>query len=118
MTSPADSNFRQRLASGTAQIGMWVVSGKPIAAEICAGSGLDWLLIDCEHAPNDVGTVLAPLQAIAPYPIEVMVRPPSADPIGITRSPDIGVRNLLIPMVESAEEAAAIVPATRYPPNG
>jgi 4-hydroxy-2-oxoheptanedioate aldolase len=110
--------FARRLAEGPPLIGMWVASGGPYIAEICAGSGLDWLLIDAEHAPNDLRSVLAQLQAVAAYPVHPVVRPPVADPVLIKQLLDIGVRNLLVPMVESAEEAAAIVRATRYPPSG
>lgn len=110
--------FAQQLTSGRPQIGMWVVTGSSYCAEICAGGGLDWLLIDMEHAPNDVQSVLAQLQAVAPYPVNVAVRPPSADPHLIKQLLDIGVQTLLVPMVESAEQAAAVVRATRYPPAG
>ncbi|WP_371541545.1 aldolase/citrate lyase family protein [Streptomyces sp. NBC_00554] len=110
--------FGRQLGSGRPQIGMWVASGSPYIAEICAGGGLDWLLIDMEHAPNDPQSVLAQLQAVAPYPVEPVVRPTSADPVLIKRLLDIGVRNLLVPMVDSAQEAEAVVRATRYPPDG
>jgi len=111
-------SFRAGLASSTPQIGMWVVTGSAYCAEVCAGGGLDWLLVDMEHAPNDVGSVLAQLQAIAPYPVNVVVRPPAAEPVVIKQLLDIGVQNLLLPMVESAEQATALVRATRYPPAG
>src|SRR5699024_9638608 len=93
-------------------------SGDPYCAEICAGSGLDWLMLDQEHVPNDLRSTLAQLQAVAPYPVEVLVRPPSGDPVVIKRLLDIGVTNLIIPMVETAEQARALVAATRYPPEG
>lgn len=100
------------------QIGMWVATGSAYVAEICAGSGLDWLLIDIEHAPNDLHSVLAHLQAVAPYPVHPVVRPPDADPVWIKRLLDIGARNLMVPMIDTAEQAAAVVAATRYPPHG
>ncbi|SHN18341.1 2,4-dihydroxyhept-2-enedioate aldolase [Cryptosporangium aurantiacum] len=99
-------------------IGMWVASGSAYNAEICAGGGLDWLLIDCEHAPNVLTTVLPQLQAVAPYPVEVMVRVPVADPVVIKQFLDAGVTNLMVPMIESADDARAVVAATRYPPHG
>ncbi|WP_261567823.1 aldolase/citrate lyase family protein [Frankia gtarii] len=110
--------FRRRLRDHRPAIGMWVASGNPYNAEICAGGGLDWLLIDGEHAPNDVRSLLAQLQAVAPYPVAPVVRPPTDDPVLIKQLLDIGAENLLLPMVESAEQAAAIVAATRYPPAG
>jgi 4-hydroxy-2-oxoheptanedioate aldolase len=97
---------------------MWVASGSPYCAEICAGAPLDWLLIDGEHAPNDVRSVLAQLQAVAPYPVTPVVRPPSGDPVLIKQLLDIGAEVLLVPMVESATQARALVEATRYPPAG
>jgi 4-hydroxy-2-oxoheptanedioate aldolase len=110
--------LRERLAGEGPLIGMWVVSGSPYVAEICAGAGLDWLLVDCEHAPNDLTTVLPQLQAAAAYPTPVVVRAPSDDRVAIKQLLDIGVQNLMVPMVESAEQARAVVAATRYPPQG
>jgi 4-hydroxy-2-oxoheptanedioate aldolase len=99
-------------------IGMWCCSGSPLVAEICAGAGLDWLLIDGEHGPNDLGTILAQLQAVAAYPVTSVVRVPSNDPVVIKQVLDLGAQNLLVPMVGSAEHAAAAVAAVRYPPGG
>jgi len=113
MTSLVD-----RLRGEGPLIGMWVVSGSPYVTEICAGGGLDWLLLDCEHAPNDLTTVLPQLQAAAPYATAVVVRPPSDDRVLIKQLLDVGVQNLMVPMVESAAQARDIVAATRYPPAG
>jgi 4-hydroxy-2-oxoheptanedioate aldolase len=112
------TGLRDRLAGDGPLIGMWVVSGSAYVAEICAGGGLDWLLVDCEHAPNDLTTVLPQLQAAAAYRTPVVVRPPSGDPVVIKQLLDIGVRDLMVPMVESAEQARDVVAATRYPPDG
>ncbi|MFC3243582.1 aldolase/citrate lyase family protein [Gordonia humi] len=97
---------------------MWIASGDTYTAEICAGAGLDWLLLDLEHAPNDIRSTLAQLQATAAYPVHVVVRAPDGDPVMIKRLLDIGVTDLMVPMVDTAEEAAALVAATRYPPAG
>jgi 4-hydroxy-2-oxoheptanedioate aldolase len=110
--------LRGLLAEDRPLIGMWVVSGSPYVTEICAGGGLDWLLLDCEHAPNDLTTLLPQLQAAAAYPAAVLVRPPSDDRVVIKQLLDIGVQNLMVPMVESAAQARDIVAATRYPPAG
>ncbi|EYB69171.1 2,4-dihydroxyhept-2-ene-1,7-dioic acid aldolase [Deinococcus phoenicis] len=75
-------------------------------------------MIDGEHAPNDVRSILAQLQAVAPYPSAPVVRPPVGDPVLIKQLLDIGARNLLIPMVETAAQARELVAATRYPPQG
>jgi 4-hydroxy-2-oxoheptanedioate aldolase len=98
--------------------GMWLDTGSPLVAEICAGSGLDWVLIDAEHGPNDIPSVLAQLQAIAAYPVTAVVRPPIGDPVLIKQYLDIGAENLLVPMVDTAEQAAELVRAIRYPPGG
>jgi 4-hydroxy-2-oxoheptanedioate aldolase len=97
---------------------MWVCSGSPLIAELCAGAGLDWLLIDAEHSPNGLESILAQLQAVRGYPVQVLVRPPVNDTGVIKQYLDLGVQNLLVPMVNSAAEAAAAVAATRYPPHG
>lgn len=81
-------------------------------------TGFDWLGIDAEHSPNDPRTVLAQLQALAAYPIDPLVRVVSDDVAVIKQYLDIGVQTLLVPMVETAEQAARIVAATRYPPAG
>lgn len=112
-------SFGTRLASASRpQIGMWVCSGSPLVAEICAGSGLDWLLIDAEHSPNGLESILAQLQAVHGYPVQAVVRPPSGDPVLLKQYLDLGVQNLLIPMVDTVEQATAVVQAVRYPPHG
>ncbi|NMR20096.1 aldolase/citrate lyase family protein [Cellulomonas fimi] len=98
--------------------GMWVCTGSPLVAEICAGSGLDWLLVDMEHSPNGLESVLAQLQAVAAYPVSPVVRVPSGDAVLIKQVLDVGAQNLLVPMVSSADEAEAVVAAVRYPPRG
>jgi 4-hydroxy-2-oxoheptanedioate aldolase len=118
-----DATFRDALRNqkgkaGRPLAGMWVCSGSPLIAELCAGSGLDWLLVDAEHSPNGLESILAQLQAVRGYPVHAVVRPPVNDTVLIKQYLDLGVQNLLIPMVNSAEEASAAVAATRYPPHG
>jgi 4-hydroxy-2-oxoheptanedioate aldolase len=118
-----DATFRDALrnqtgAAGRPLAGMWVCSGSPLVAELCAGAGLDWLLIDAEHSPNGLESVLAQLQAVRGYPVQVLVRPPVNDTVLIKQYLDLGVQNLLIPMVNSVADAEAAVAATRYPPQG
>jgi 4-hydroxy-2-oxoheptanedioate aldolase len=81
-------------------------------------AGFDWLLIDGEHAPNNVQTVLTQLQAIAPYASQPVVRPSWNDPVQIKQLLDVGAQTLLVPMVQNADEARLAVSATRYPPAG
>ncbi|MEO8907533.1 MAG: HpcH/HpaI aldolase/citrate lyase family protein [Microbacteriaceae bacterium] len=110
---------RDRLASATrAQIGIWVDSANPLVAEICAGSGLDLLLIDGEHGPNTLDSILPQLQAVAAYPITTIVRLPVADTAVVKQFLDAGAQNLLAPMVNTAEQARTMVQAVRYPPLG
>lgn len=111
--------FRHRLAAADRPLaGIWACSGSVLVTEICAGSGLDWMLIDMEHSPNTLESVLAQLQTVAGYPITPLVRPPVGDPVLIKQILDLGAQNLLIPMVNSADEARAMVEAVRYPPHG
>jgi 4-hydroxy-2-oxoheptanedioate aldolase len=111
--------FKAALKSGERpQIGLWLGLADPICAEICAGAGFDWLLIDGEHAPNDIRSILAQLQAVAPYPAHPIVRPVSGDVQIIKQLLDIGAQTLLVPMVETVEQARHLVAATRYPPRG
>ena len=113
-----DNHFKHALARGDVQIGLWQALADPYAAEICAGSGFDWLLLDGEHAPNDLRSLLGALQSVAPYPVHPVVRIPQGDTALIKQVLDIGATTLLVPMVESAEQAAALVQAMRYPPQG
>jgi 4-hydroxy-2-oxoheptanedioate aldolase len=99
-------------------MGLWQALATPYTAEICARAGYEWLLFDGEHAPNTLQTLLAQLQAVAQFPVEPVARPPIGDPAIIKQYLDIGFRSLLIPMVESAEQAERMVAATRFPPVG
>jgi 4-hydroxy-2-oxoheptanedioate aldolase len=112
------NSFKQAITAGQRQIGLWQALASPYTAEICAGAGFDWLLLDAEHAPNDLPLVLQQLQAVAGSPTEPIVRLPCGDPVLIKQYLDIGARNLLIPMIESADQAARMVAACRYPPRG
>ena len=112
------NTFKRALLDGQSQIGLWLGLADPYAAELLATTGFDWLLIDAEHAPNDVRQVLAQLQAIAPYPVHPVVRPVQGDVALIKQYLDVGAQTLLIPMIDSAEQAQEMVAATRYPPKG
>lgn len=113
-----ENRFKQALQNRQTQIGLWLGLADPYAAELCAGSGFDWLLIDGEHAPNDLRNILATLQAVAPYPSRPVVRLAERDPTRIKQVLEIGATTLLIPMVESAAQAHELVRAMRYPPQG
>ena len=111
--------FRDALAAASRPLaGMWVCSGSPLVAEICAGAGMDWLLIDMEHSPNGLESTLAQLQAVAAYPVTPVVRVPFGDVVTIKRVLDLGAQNILVPMVSCVEEAEQVVRAVHYPPRG
>src|SRR6185312_2480456 len=110
--------FKEGLRARRPQIGLWKGLPDPYTSELVAGTGFDWLAIDGEHSPNDLRSILSQLQAIAPYPVSAVVRTLSDDVAMIKQYLDIGAQTLLVPMVETAEQAARIVSATRYPPGG
>lgn len=110
--------FKRALAAGDTQIGLFVGMGDAWAAEIVATAGFDWLLVDGEHGPNDLRSIVAQLQALAPYPVRPVVRTVDHDPARIKQLLDGGVQTLMVPMVETAATAAALVRAMRYPPHG
>ena len=112
------NHFKHAIRAGKQQIGLWVSLADAYCAEIVAGSGFDWLLLDGEHSPNDPLTVLAQLQAIAPYPVTPIVRTAWNEKVLIKRYLDVGAQSLLLPYVQTEEEAAGAVAAIRYPTRG
>jgi 2-dehydro-3-deoxyglucarate aldolase len=119
MSHPAFPNtFRQGILSGKRLIGCWCSLANPITTEILGLAGFDWLLLDAEHAPNDVLTLIPQLMALKDSSSAPVVRPPFNDAVIIKRLLDAGFYNFLIPFVESAEQARRAVAATRYPPAG
>lgn len=119
MSLRLDPTFADALASSERPlVGLWVVSGSPLVAEIFAGSGVDWLLIEMEHSSNSLDSVLQQLQAVAAYPVTPLVRVPYGDDVSLKQVLDIGAQNVLVPMVNTAEQARAVVAAVRYPPQG
>lgn len=116
---PAPLNrFKAALTSDSPSLGLWLALGTGYVAEIAASAGFDWLLIDGEHAPNDLVTLHEQLMALSGHEVSPVVRIPHNDPALIKQVLDLGAQSLLCPMVNSAEEARAIVAATRYPPRG
>ena len=110
--------FKQRLTKGTAQIGLWLGLADAYCAELAANAGFDWLLIDGEHAPNELRGLLSQLQAVAAYASQPVIRPVIGDTALIKQVLDLGAQTLLVPMVESAEQARQLVRAIHYPPQG
>ncbi|WP_270732893.1 HpcH/HpaI aldolase/citrate lyase family protein [Shimia sp. Alg240-R146] len=116
---PAPHNpFKHALSKGELQLGCWLGLADPYIAEISAGAGFDWLLIDGEHAPNDLRSITAQLQVIAGRDTHAVVRPPIGEAWIIKQLLDAGAQSLLIPMVESGAQAQDLVDAVTYPPHG
>lgn len=116
---PAPRNmFKLALSEGRPQIGLWLALANSYTAEICGGAGFDWLLIDGEHAPNDVPLMMAQLQALSGSTSHPIIRPPIGEAWLIKQLLDLGAQTLLVPMVETGEQARALVRAVRYPPHG
>jgi 4-hydroxy-2-oxoheptanedioate aldolase len=112
------NGFKRALARGETQIGLWSSLSSNYSVEVIAGAGFDWLLLDMEHSPNDLESLLAQLQAAAPYATHPVVRVPWNDMVSIKRVLDVGAQSLLVPYVSSAAEARSAVSFTRYPPQG
>ncbi len=110
--------FKRTLANCERQVGLWSGLASPTAAEIIAGAGFDWIVIDGEHAPNDITSLLGQLQAMRCGTAEPVFRVPWNDPVIIKRALDVGARSLLVPFVQNADEARKAVAAARYPPRG
>jgi 4-hydroxy-2-oxoheptanedioate aldolase len=110
--------FKKALAAKQPQVGLWLSMADPYLAEVSATAGFDWLLVDGEHAPNDLRSTLAALQAIAPYRSQPVVRAVAGEVALVKQLLDIGAQNLLVPMVDTADQARRLVSATRYPPGG
>jgi 4-hydroxy-2-oxoheptanedioate aldolase len=112
------NSFKRALKDGRRQIGLWSSLSSHYTVEVIAGAGFDWILLDTEHSPNDLESVLTQLQAAAGYSTTPIVRVPWNDMVTIKRFLDIGAQSLLVPYVSTAEEAQQAVSYTRYPPQG
>lgn len=110
--------WRRLLAAGHTMTGLWSVAGSTTAAEILGGSGADWVIIDAEHSPTTLLTIQDQLRTLEAAPVFTVVRAGSKDPLELGRLLDAGARGLMVPMVETASDAVAVVAATRYPPEG
>ena len=116
---PAPTNkLKKALKEGDMQIGLWLGTAHPMIAEIGASAGYDWCLIDGEHGPNDVPTILAQMQAMSGGDASIVVRVPIGQDWVLKQVLDIGAQTVMVPMVETADQAAAMARAVRYPPDG
>jgi 4-hydroxy-2-oxoheptanedioate aldolase len=112
------NRFRRRLKAGETQIGLWITAPGGYMAEVVAPAGFDWLCFDTEHSPNDPIGVIAQMQAAAAWPVSALCRPAWNDTVLIKRFLDAGAQTLVLPYIQTAEEAEAAVRAMRYPPRG
>ena len=110
--------FKRALRSGKPQIGLWSSLSSNYTVEVIAGAGFDWILLDSEHSPNDLESLLTQLQAAAPYPTHPVVRVPWNDMVAIKRVLDIGVRSIMVPQITTVEEAKNAVSFVRFPTAG
>lgn len=117
MELPANG-FRNGLRTGPGMIGVWSMSASPVVAEALGWAGYDFVVLDMEHAPNNVPQLLALLQAVAGTPTAPLVRLPWNDAVVVKQVLDIGATSIMFPYVQTAEEARRAVAATRYPPAG
>ena len=121
MTDPTiiqTNRFKRALSEGQQLLGLWVSLGDDNVAELCAHAGFDWMLIDGEHGPNDLRSILAQMRAVQGSSTAAVVRLPSDDRVMIKQHLDIGAQTLLIPMIESADQAREVVRSCRYAPSG
>jgi 4-hydroxy-2-oxoheptanedioate aldolase len=112
------NHFKAALKANKPQIGLWASIPSNYSAEVIAGAGFDWILLDTEHTPSDIETVVTQLQALSAYPTTAIVRVPWNDMVTIKRYLDTGVQTLLVPQVNTAAEARNAVAFTRFPPGG
>lgn len=113
-----ENKFKQAITSGQLQIGLWQSLGTTVTAEICAFSGFDWLLIDGEHGPNDLRSIRDQLQVVGPSPSQAIVRIKGVDEVEVKQVMDVGAQTVLVPMVDTAEDASRMARAMRYAPEG
>ena len=116
---PAPINeFKKKLLLGQQQIGFWLAMGSPNAAQIAGGAGFDWLVIDAEHGPNDITSLVSQMHALQGSNSNIIIRPPVGETWMIKQLLDIGCQTILVPMVETVEQATQLVQAMNYPPKG
>ncbi|OBQ86042.1 HpcH/HpaI aldolase/citrate lyase family protein [Mesorhizobium sp. WSM3873] len=112
------NSLKAAVKAGQPHIGIWCSLASALTTEVVAGSGAGWLLIDGEHSPNDLRSIMAQLQVAAAFPCEAVVRLPSDDPNLMKQALDVGARSLMIPNVRTPDQARKIVAAMTYAPGG
>ena len=112
------NEFKRALARRDLRIGLWSTLCSNIGAEVIAHSGFDWILLDTEHSPNELPDLLRQLHAMGRGTAMPVVRAAWNDPVLIKRVLDLGAQSILLPYVQTAEEAQRAVQSVRYPPVG
>jgi len=117
MSAPVNT-FKAALSAGKLQIGFWQSLGTAVTAEISAYAGFDWLLIDGEHGVNDLRSIRDQLMVVDPSPTHAVVRVSSVDVVEVKQVMDAGAQTILVPIVDTAQDAELMARAMRYPPAG
>ena len=112
------NRLKARVRAGDRSFGTWLQSGSPTFAELAAVAGFDFFVVDQEHGPGDLQTAIDQMRAASGAPATMVLRVPSSEPVYLKRLVDAGLEAVLVPMVETAEQARAIVAACRFPPRG
>jgi 4-hydroxy-2-oxoheptanedioate aldolase len=118
MSDMPKNRFRAALGTGRTQYGVWLGIPERSVAEIMAGAGFDWLLVDHEHGTFELSDVMSHLQVLAAYDVAPIVRPVDANPALLKKLCDIGAQSFIVPMIDTAAQAAEVVSAVKYPPQG
>ena len=118
MSDMPRNRFRAGLETGRTQFGVWLGIPDQTAADIMAGAGFDWLLIDHEHGAFELRDIMTHLQVMAAYDVAPIVRPVDGNPALLKKLCDLGAQSFIVPMIDTAEQAADIVSAVKYPPEG
>ena len=118
MSNVPRNRFKAGLRTGRTQFGIWLGIPDPSVAEMMAGAGFDWLVVDHEHGPYELRDVMAHLQAMAPYDVAPIVRPADGNPALLKKLCDIGAQSFIVPMIDTPEQARDVVAAVKYPPQG
>lgn len=118
MNEMPKNRFKAGLAAGNPQYGLWLGIPDPSVAEMLAGAGFDWLVVDHEHGAFELRDIISHLQAMAPYDVAPIVRPVDDNPALLKKLCDIGAQSFIVPMIDTADQAAAVVAAVKYPPEG
>jgi len=112
------NTFKAAMRNGETLYGLWLGLPDPICAEIAAGAGFEWVLVDGEHAPFELRDIQAHLQTMAAFDVPALVRPVEGRTALLKQILDVGAQTVLVPMVDTAAQAKQLVRDVRYAPDG